>query len=264
MNVTSNRLLALRDKRARVGCSVSRAHAVKALSPGCLPWILPRRETSALAAHVERNAARSASGMVTTNLRLSSCNSAVGGVFVGSDIAVCVRARSSSIPGTSLSIELLVSEERPLLPARMIFSSGCLKLCVVYVPLKQLGCFQLLLLLSCSKSLASWFIRLALPSSIQCCYIVPGSISYLEEILHSLYLPEKPDLTRFLRSFALSEKPCSICYYTNFTRDGGVAVVQLKKIVMLFYLDQSYIHLQFVLSITNRIGTLNTIFSVVS
>jgi hypothetical protein len=50
VNVTSNKLLVFNDRRERDGCSVSRAQAVKAFSPGCLPWILPSSDTSAFAA----------------------------------------------------------------------------------------------------------------------------------------------------------------------------------------------------------------------
>ena len=55
----------------REGCNDSRAQAVKALSPGCLPFILPSRETSALVAHVDRNDVSSSSGTLTTRLRVS-------------------------------------------------------------------------------------------------------------------------------------------------------------------------------------------------
>lgn len=71
VNVTSNKFLVLSESSAREGCSDSRAQGVKALSPGGLPFILPSRETFALAVHVDRNDVSSSSGKLTTRLRVS-------------------------------------------------------------------------------------------------------------------------------------------------------------------------------------------------
>ena len=97
------------DKKVKDGWSVSRAQAVSALRPGCLPWTLPRRETSALDAHVLRTFECSYSGTVMTNLRCCvwSISAMIGCcAVVGRDQCwVCV-------------IELLAWEAVALLPAR--------------------------------------------------------------------------------------------------------------------------------------------------
>lgn len=69
LKVISNRLLAFNERKAREGCRVSRAQAVRALSPGCLPCILPSRETFAFSAHEVLREVRSSSGTLTTSLR---------------------------------------------------------------------------------------------------------------------------------------------------------------------------------------------------
>lgn len=92
VKVTSNILLALRERRARDRCRVSRAQVVRALSPGCLPWIFPTRETYVFAAQVECSVARSASSIVTTKLQLSSGFGATIGselLHGGFSMAVC-------------------------------------------------------------------------------------------------------------------------------------------------------------------------------
>lgn len=69
LKVTLNKLIVFKDNRERDGCRVSRAQAVKVLSPRCLPWILPNNETSALDVQVEQRDSKSASGIIATSLR---------------------------------------------------------------------------------------------------------------------------------------------------------------------------------------------------
>ena len=69
VNVTPNKLLDFNDKNARDGCRVSLAQVVRALSPRCLPWILPSSATLVFSAQVVCNVNRSSFGTVTTYLR---------------------------------------------------------------------------------------------------------------------------------------------------------------------------------------------------
>lgn len=84
MNVTSNKLFVFSDRKEREECSVSRAQAVKALSPGCLPCILPRSDTSAFAAQVEQRVSSTAAGMLAISLRGSSFGVVSSGARPGS------------------------------------------------------------------------------------------------------------------------------------------------------------------------------------
>jgi hypothetical protein len=69
-------VLAFNESNASEGWRVSRAQAVRVLSPGCLPCIYPSSDKLASAAHVERSDWSSSSGTATTNLR--SCAVGVG------------------------------------------------------------------------------------------------------------------------------------------------------------------------------------------
>ena len=82
----SKRLLAFNESRVSVGWRVSRAQAVRALSPGCLPWMRPNKETLAFSAQVDRSDERRSSGTVTTTLR--SCVSCAGWGVVCCSIVV--------------------------------------------------------------------------------------------------------------------------------------------------------------------------------
>ena len=82
LNVISNRLLAFKDRNASDGCRVSRAQAVRALSPGCLPCILPNMDTLDFSAHDVLRVLSKSSGTLTTNLRL----------LVGADVLLGVAA----------------------------------------------------------------------------------------------------------------------------------------------------------------------------
>ena len=66
-NVTSNILLAFNESNVSEGWRVSWAHAVRVLSPGCLPCIHPSSDKLALATHVERSDWSSLSITATTN-----------------------------------------------------------------------------------------------------------------------------------------------------------------------------------------------------
>ena len=70
--VTSNRLLALSDSSSKLECKFSLAHVVRALSPGCLPYIRPNSETDALVLQVAFSDDRSSSRILANNLRLLS------------------------------------------------------------------------------------------------------------------------------------------------------------------------------------------------
>ena len=70
-NVSSNTLLDFIESSLR-GWRVSRGQAVRALSPGCLPWILPKRETDDFPSQWVRKVASSLSESLATSLRDSS------------------------------------------------------------------------------------------------------------------------------------------------------------------------------------------------
>ena len=73
LKLTSNKLLVFNEKKEGDGWRVSWAQAMRTLSPGCLPCILPRRHNYALVAQVEHNVANNASGIVATSLRVTFC-----------------------------------------------------------------------------------------------------------------------------------------------------------------------------------------------
>ena len=125
LNVISNKLLVLRERKFRERCRLFRAQVVRALSPGCLPWMRPNRETFAFSAHVVRNVVRRSSGIVTTNLRY------VVGVCVDSTCcwASILKRYCGSLgrdggwwlfSDSSIATELLAWEGYPLLPAQLI------------------------------------------------------------------------------------------------------------------------------------------------
>ena len=74
VKVTSNNLLFFNDNKSRDGCSVSRAQAVRALSPGCLPWILPMSVTLAFSAQLDRSVKSRSSGTATTTFGVGTCS----------------------------------------------------------------------------------------------------------------------------------------------------------------------------------------------
>ena len=80
LNVTSNKLLALSARNIRDGYRFSWAQAMRALSPGCLPCILPNKERLVFAAQVARSVVRTASGIAALSWRVHGCLSNGGSV----------------------------------------------------------------------------------------------------------------------------------------------------------------------------------------
>ena len=87
-NVTSKRLFAFRESNARDGCRVSRAQAVRDLSPRCLPCIRPMSDRLALVAHVVRSDCSSSTGTAITNVRSWLLGVVPGSVLRGSMLKV--------------------------------------------------------------------------------------------------------------------------------------------------------------------------------
>ena len=112
LKVISKRLWVFKVRRTSEGCRVSRAQAVRALSPGCLPWILPNRETTAFSAQVDLREFRSSSGTLIIILRSGSWF----GLMLISAMLLCwvgvlVWGSVWIFCGSSWMIELLAWEE---------------------------------------------------------------------------------------------------------------------------------------------------------
>ena len=67
--VTSNKLFAFNESRVREGCNDSLAQGVRVFSHGCLPCILPSKETAAFAAQLALRVFKRSAGIATLSFR---------------------------------------------------------------------------------------------------------------------------------------------------------------------------------------------------